>query len=92
MHATFTIEPGHPDVFRYVLRRSDGDVLVTSEPFPTVEDAREAIEQLRRCVASAVVEEHAEGPAQGRHVHPHEHPRDGFEAARTIGPDESSTS
>ncbi len=92
MHATFTIEPGHPDVFRYVLRRSDGDVLVTSEPYPTVDEAREAIEQLRRCVASAHVEPHDAGPAQGRHVHPHEHPRDETVAGRTIGPDEASTS
>ncbi len=92
MDATFTIEPGHPDVFRYVLRRSDGDVLVTSSPFPTLEEARAGIEQLRRCVASARVEEHALGPAQGRHVHPHEHPREGTQAVRTIGPDDASTS
>jgi uncharacterized protein YegP (UPF0339 family) len=92
MDATFTIEPGHPGVFRYILRRSDGDVLVTSEPFPTEDDAREGIEQLRRCVATARVEPTDHGPAQGRHVHPHEHPRDDLAGRRTIGPDDASTS
>ena len=84
MHATFTIEPGHPDVFRYVLRRSDGDVLVTSEAYPTAEAAREGIEELRRCVDVADVEEHEKAAAQGRRV--------GVGHGRTIGPDEASTS
>ncbi len=92
MHATFTIEPGHPDVFRYVLRRSDGDVLVTSEPFPSADAAREGIEQLRRCVDGAQVEERATGPAQGHRLHSHEHPRTEAEPQRTIGPDDASTS
>jgi len=92
MRAIFTIEPGQPGTYRYVLRRADGDVLVTSEPFGTVDEARDGIAELRACVAAAELVEHDAGPAQGRQLHPHEHPRADVEVRRTIGPDEASTS